>query len=282
MEIWSSSDFPYQCLLDVKRTTAFRDAIQSVVRLGDVVVDAGAGSGILSLFAARAGARRVCAVEVDPFLASCLRQSVHANRLERVVEVVEGDVRRVPLPRDADVFICEMMETGLMDELQVTALSALRESGVITARTRLIPFWYETYVELGFAGFDYYGCTVLAPKHEWPHVADAGSGWLPSTFEPRSGRRRVRALDLREPIQAAVDARLELPITGGGAVNAIRISARAHLAEGMVLGATNALNGDKVLPIDQVLLAAGDVADVHVRYLMGGGLASFQAELRAA
>ena len=119
--MWSSTDFPYQCLLDFKRTTAFREAIQAIVKQGDIVIDAGAGSGILSFFAAQAGAQKVYAVEADPFLASCLARSIKANNLSHVVEVVRDDIHSARLPQNVDVFICEMMETGLMDEMQVTA-----------------------------------------------------------------------------------------------------------------------------------------------------------------
>jgi len=32
MEIWSNTDFPYQCLLDFKRTTTFQAAIQAILQ----------------------------------------------------------------------------------------------------------------------------------------------------------------------------------------------------------------------------------------------------------
>ena len=85
MPVWSSTDFAFQCLRDEQRTGAYRSAIQQVVRRGDVVLDAGAGTGILALFAAAAGARRVYAVELDPWLAAALRRTIEGNGLEHVV-----------------------------------------------------------------------------------------------------------------------------------------------------------------------------------------------------
>ena len=179
-EIWSNTDFPYMCLKDEVRTTAFRDAIRAVVRPGDVVVDVGAGTGILSFFAAEAGAAAVYAVEIDPVSAAALRRSIALNpQVADRVRVVEGDAAVADLPRGADVVLAEIIETGLLDEQQVPVLNALRRRGVITASTRLLPATYETTLELVDADHRYYGFSIAAPKHEWPFYA-SGPGWHPT------------------------------------------------------------------------------------------------------
>lgn len=278
MGIWSNTDFPYQCLLDFKRTTTFQAAIQAIVKQGDIVLDAGAGSGILSFFAAQAGAKKVYAVEVDSFLAVCLARSIQANNLSHVIEVIQDDIHSAQLPQNMDVFICEMMETGLMDEMQVPAINALRERNIITAKTRLIPFQYETFIELGFTDFNYYGYKIFVPKHDWPHHL-GDNGWLPTSFHAHSSPHCVDTFDFRQPIQGVVDTTLAIKVKGNGLLNALRISARAHLAKDLVLGATNALNGDKVLPIDEIRLTKGQIIQVRVSYQMGGGLASLRVKL---
>jgi len=99
-------NFHASMLEDTVRTEAFRRAIQATVRPGDVVCDLGAGTGILALFAARAGARRVFAIEEGP-VAAVARDLIAANDPERIVELVVGRSAYVDLPEPADVLISE-------------------------------------------------------------------------------------------------------------------------------------------------------------------------------
>ncbi|KAE9455244.1 hypothetical protein C3L33_12885, partial [Rhododendron williamsianum] len=83
---------------------------------GRVVVDVGAGSGILSLFAAQAGAKHVYAVEASE-MAEYARKLIAGNpSLGQRITVVKGKVEEVELPEKADILISEPMGTLLVNE----------------------------------------------------------------------------------------------------------------------------------------------------------------------
>jgi predicted RNA methylase len=277
--VWAGTDFPYQCLVDTKRTEAFRAAIRATVRPGDVVLDAGSGSGILAFLAAEAGAGVVLAVEVDPLLASCLERSVRANDLTDTIRVIGGDICTVPLPSSVDVFICEMLDTGLLDEIQAVVVGRLRGRGILAEDTRMIPHRYDTFVELGSADLDYYGYRILMPTHRWPQHADEEAGWLPVQFRPQSPRTLLTSVDFHSRINAHVRKAFSFAATHDGEINSIRLSGCAYLTARTHLGATNAFNGDKVIPIDQFRVRQGQSVHVDVQCEMGGGLSSLQVSL---
>ena len=111
---------------DRVRTEAFRRAIESAVRPGDVVLDVGAGSGILSLFAARAGAARVYAVERTT-VAVLAQVLAAANGAAEIVQVIHGDIMDVELPGRVDVIVSEWLGGFGIDEGMLAPVIAARD-----------------------------------------------------------------------------------------------------------------------------------------------------------
>ena len=125
------------------RTGAFRRAIDSVVRPGDIVLDVGAGSGILSVFAARAGAARVYAVERTP-AAVLAAELAAANGVAEIVRVIHGDVMDIELPERVDVIVSEWLggfgiDEGMLVPVIVARDRWLKPGGVMIPR--LVTAW---------------------------------------------------------------------------------------------------------------------------------------------
>lgn len=115
-------------LEDHVRTGAYMAAIQgnAAAFKDKVVLDVGAGSGILAIFAARAGARRVYAVEATP-MAKHAQTLVAGAGLEGVVEVIQGTVESVDLPEQVDIIISEWMGYLLLRESMLDSVLAARD-----------------------------------------------------------------------------------------------------------------------------------------------------------
>jgi protein arginine N-methyltransferase 3 len=98
----------------------FRDAI---------VLDVGCGTGILSLFAARAGAQRVIAVDASQ-IAKTAEKIVKANGFENVITVIKGKVEEVSLPDGidkVDIIISEWMGYSLLYESMLDSVLVARD-----------------------------------------------------------------------------------------------------------------------------------------------------------
>ncbi|MGO8897159.1 MAG: methyltransferase domain-containing protein [Isosphaeraceae bacterium] len=80
---------------DARRVGRFRRAIQETVIQGDVVVDLGTGMGLLAFLCARAGARRVHAIERNPVILEWAERLARANGLAERVMFHYGDSREV-------------------------------------------------------------------------------------------------------------------------------------------------------------------------------------------
>lgn len=102
---------------DFVRTSTYQKAINgNFVDFNDkVILDVGAGSGILSFFAAQAGARKVYAVEASN-MAQYAQQLVASNNLSDRISVIAGKIEEIELPEKVDVIISEPMGYMLYNE----------------------------------------------------------------------------------------------------------------------------------------------------------------------
>lgn len=95
-------------LRDRARLDAFARALAEVVEPGHVVVDYGAGTGVLGMLACRAGAGHVYAVEADP-IASLARRIVRINGFGDRTTVIRERAAHLTLPERADVVVGDLI-----------------------------------------------------------------------------------------------------------------------------------------------------------------------------
>lgn len=104
-------------LQDFVRTYTYQRAILgNLTDFKDkIVLDVGAGSGILSFFAAQAGAKRIYAVEAST-MAHYAQKLVDANNLHDSIKVIAGKIEEIDIPEKVDVIISEPMGYMLYNE----------------------------------------------------------------------------------------------------------------------------------------------------------------------
>ncbi len=118
-----SLEYHQRLLSDPHRLEAYDRALRTLVKPGDRVLDAGAGTGVLAMLAARAGAGRVFAVESMP-IATLAKTLIAHNELEDRVELIEADLRTLPPRGEVDLVVSDCLGRFLLDDHMGPAMEA--------------------------------------------------------------------------------------------------------------------------------------------------------------
>ena len=270
---WGTQEFPsgpviplvyqYNLLSDQQRMEALYEAVMQTVDKGDVVVDLGAGLGFLSHCAAEL-AEQVYAVEIDREVCEKGRAIVQREEISNV-EYIRGDAREVNIPAEVDVVLCELLDTGLIAELQVPVMNhAIEEFG---DDVKTVPVGARTSMRLIEADYEFYG-----NEFRVPHFEEYGS----RESVPRSNESVYHDVDFGEQNSELVEERVTMTANEGGLVNGIQLNTEVQFAPGMShTGASPWLNPPLNLPFDEGMqLESGDSLTVEVEYELGGGLSN--------
>ena len=129
-------------LMDTVRVMSYRSAIERHAP-GQRVVEIGCGTGILSLFAARAGARKVIAIE-ESRVAEVAAAMFEANGFAGTVEVKAGNSRNVEIGEPADLIIHEILGVDPFEENLLPVLLDARRR-FLRPGGRLLPHRLEVW-----------------------------------------------------------------------------------------------------------------------------------------
>jgi len=118
-----------EMIKDYIRTSTYRKAIMDNPHLfkDKVVLDIGCGTGILCLFAASAGAKKVIGLECA-HIADKAKVIMELNNCDDVVQIIKGKVEEVELPVDkVDIIISEWMGYFLLYESMLDTVIFARD-----------------------------------------------------------------------------------------------------------------------------------------------------------
>ncbi|KAL5340087.1 S-adenosyl-L-methionine-dependent methyltransferase [Aspergillus crustosus] len=116
-------------LKDTIRTDSYRDFVYDNKHIfkDKVVLDVGCGTGILSMFCAKAGARKVISVDNSNIIDRA-KEIVYENGFGDVITCIRGKIEEVTLPVDkVDIIISEWMGYGLLFEAMFDSVIYARD-----------------------------------------------------------------------------------------------------------------------------------------------------------
>lgn len=168
-------------LSDHHRLSAFRSAIEEVVKPDHVVLDLGCGTGILGLLACRAGAKRVYAIDEGGMI-ELARAICGANGFQNRVQFIKDLSSHAELPERVDVVLADQIgqfgfEAGLFEYFGDARRRFLKPDGVTIPRhldLYVCPIEFEsmwTHVDFWSsapAGFDFRPARSLAANTGYP------------------------------------------------------------------------------------------------------------------
>ncbi len=121
---------------------------------GSCVIDYGCGSGVLAIAAARLGAARVSAFDIDPQALIATRENAAANAVAALVHVAE---RAQELPPQVDVLLANILAGTLVDlraalAARVLAGGALLLAGILQPQAEAVTTAYAPWFDMDVFG----------------------------------------------------------------------------------------------------------------------------------
>ena len=242
-------------LKDQERLASFYNAILEYDSNNGLAYDLGCGSGVLSYFLSPFF-EEVISLEVSFKASQCAKDNLSDFQN---VEVVNSDVFNYDFTKKADLIVCEMMDTALIDEEQIPVLNHakkfLKENGTI------IPKGIVNTVEL---------VNFRRDNIHWDEEDE--------NYEVFSDPQVYSKFNFLDDIEPDFEEIISIRPKRDGIINGIKITTFTLLNDNIICGPTPMLNPPLLIPLDEKSVNSNQFIKVRLKYSMGNGIESIKVE----
>jgi len=125
--------------------------LEEHIKPGDVVLDIGCGTGVLSLIAGKLKAKRVVAVDFDALAVRIAKENAQLNELDDLIDIREGNLVDV-IDEVADVIVANILAEAIV-ELSGVIKPYLKEDGIFISSGIIIEKLIDVLITLKNEGF---------------------------------------------------------------------------------------------------------------------------------
>ncbi|WP_407421791.1 methyltransferase domain-containing protein [Methanobrevibacter sp.] len=242
-------------LKDQERLASFYNAICEYSSDNKVAYDLGCGSGILSYFLS-SHFEKIISLEKDVKTFQCAKDNL-ANFSN--VQVINSDVLEYNFEKKADLIVCEMMDTALIDEEQIPVINHAKK--FLKKTGEIIPKGIINTVEL------------VNLERDYVHWDEDGVH-----YEVFSDAEVYSKFDFLDEINPNFEKTISIKAKGEGIVNGLKITTFTKLNDDIICGPTPMLNPPLLIPLGNRLVKNNDFINVELKYIMGKGIESIKTD----
>lgn len=132
-------------------TSMCMEILERYVEKGDVVLDIGAGSGILGITAAKLGAKAVVGVDLDEVAVKVAKENIELNKMSDIVDVRHGDLLDV-VSGKGNIVVANIIADAII-YLSDIVISSMEEDGVFIS-SGIIDYRIDDVIDALEANFE--------------------------------------------------------------------------------------------------------------------------------